>query len=506
MNDFEDIIENFNLYSKANLKIKPKAGSLIPFELNKAQRYFHNACEDQLRRLGKVRKVVVKGRQQGLSTYVAGRFFWKTTTHTDINTFIFAHDSDGSDSLFKMAKRYYDNSEPILRPEVGASNRKELTFPNLRSGYVVGTAGSKGLGRSKTTQLLHWSEVAYSPNCLEHVAGVLQTVPNEKGTEIILESTSNGQGDWFHSMAVEAMSGNSDWELVFIPWFWQDEYSIDKDEELVHEEIELLSRYSKDGMTKGNLLWRRNKMSEFKDDPIRFKREYPNDIVEAFEANDENSFIPNELVKKAMNEPVITSNSPLIIGVDPARLGGDRTAITHRRGRNVTKIKRLPKQDLVKLARELASEINNYKPIKMFIDVGGLGVGVYDMLVSMGYGNIVESINFGGRADDDTRYCNKRNEMYAEAKKWLQDLCHIDTSSDDTTVLQAELTSPQVGWDNKQRLSIESKEDMKKRGLNSPDLADSFVLTFAKPVANPEVIPQARPMEMIQSDISWSGW
>ncbi|MGB0819050.1 MAG: hypothetical protein ACPGQQ_09040, partial [Candidatus Puniceispirillaceae bacterium] len=212
----EELLTNLPLFAENQLMIKPKEGPLIPFKFNRAQEYLHMRLEDQLKRTGRVRAFILKGRQQGCSTYVAARFYHKTTTRTGILTFIFAHDHEASSSLYQMVKTYYEESrDPEFRPHLGTSNAKELVFPNLRSGYKVGTAGTRGLGRSKTLQQIHWSEVAYSPNCDDHAAGILQTVADADDTEIILESTANGQGDYFHRGCLQAMSeeNTGDFEL-----------------------------------------------------------------------------------------------------------------------------------------------------------------------------------------------------------------------------------------------------------------------------------------------------
>ena len=105
------------------------------------------------------------------------------------------------------------------------ANASELRFDALDSGYKVGTAGTRGVGRSATLQLLHGSEVAFWPHRRRrHAAGVLQAVADEPGTEVILESTANGVGNLFHQMWRDAETGASDYIAVFVPWFWQEEY------------------------------------------------------------------------------------------------------------------------------------------------------------------------------------------------------------------------------------------------------------------------------------------
>ena len=504
----EKLLTDFPYYAENNLMIKPKIGPFIPFRFNKAQIYIHERLEEQKKRTGRVRALILKGRQQGCSTYVGARYYHRTVSRAAFNTFIFAHDSDGSDSLFTMVKNYYEYSDDKFRPELGKSNSKELLFPKLGSGYKVGTAGSKGLGRSKTFQSLHWSEVAYSDNCDKHSAGIIQTVTDADDTEIILESTSAGQGDYFYRQCMNALSGVSDYILIFVPWFWQDEYMRPIDGELIltqqeeeqvcPSEQEYMDLFKKDGLTLEHLNWRRNKInSDFQGDIIRFLQEYPFTPQEAFQASDENSYIKAAEVMQARNTSYIPTEAPLVMGVDPARLGKDSICISHRKGRNLRKFERWQKMTITELANRLAQEIIKYNPTKMFIDVGGLGVGVYDILVEMGYGRVVVAVNFGGKATQDDRYANKRAEMYGEAKDWLRaSPCHINNHNPILTdALQAELCSVGYKYNNRQALLLEPKEDLKARGLPSPDVADSFVLTFAFPVAG--VIHGRRQHNMI---------
>lgn len=498
MDEFESLISDFTEYSHYNLKIKTKTGSIEPLVLNRAQIYLNKRIEEQKKRLGYVRIVVIKGRQQGISTYIGARFYWLTTTSLGTNTFIFAHDTSGTQSLFKMVNRYYEFSDEFLQPKLGASNKNELSFNELDSGYRVGTAGSSGLGRSQTNQLLHWSEVAWSPNPEEHSTGVLQTVPTVKDTEIILESTANANGDYFHLMVLEGLSGESDWETVFLPWYWQDEYkrTIDDNFILTKEEEELYSLYSSDGLTKEHLCWRRYKIRDFKGDVDKFKKEYPFNIDEAFEISDDEAYIKASIVEKAFKTPVILSNvGSKIWGVDPSRLGGDEFRVTERIGRNVTRVFKIPAGRIDQTSSLLLQEINKHKPDVVNIDVGGLGVGVYDTL----YANdelkpIVKAINSSHAADKSDEYFNKRNEMYGRALEWLlNEPCSLALLDEKTYLkLKSQLSSAKKGWDNNQRVKIESKEDIKKRLKRSPDDADSFVLTFATIVPDAETLRNQR--------------
>ena len=110
-----------------------------------------------------------------------------------------------------------------LTPEQVMNNNRQMQFKN-NSQYTVGTAGTGSIGRGDTNQYFHWSEVAFSENIDELLTGAFQTVADVPGTEKLLESTANGVGNYFHRGCMDAMSGNDEYELVFIPWYWQDEY------------------------------------------------------------------------------------------------------------------------------------------------------------------------------------------------------------------------------------------------------------------------------------------
>lgn len=517
----EELYTNLPTYARENLKIKPKTGPLIPMVFNKAQQYLHERAEAQKKRTGKVRIIVLKGRQQGLSTYIAARFYHQTTCLPGVLTFVFAHAAEGTESLYSMVNRFYENSDPSLQPQRGKSNAKELLFPRLQSGYKVGTAGTgKGLGRSKTFQQLHWSEVAYSPGADDHSAGILQTVADMAGTEIFLESTSAGMGDFFHRACKKAQADiadeNGSFELVFIPWYWQDEYKrkVATDFQLEQaqdgqdytSEQEYFDMFKKHGLTHEHLAWRRAKINDdFQGDISRFMREYPFYPEEAFEATANDCYIKPLLVRKARSTAVISTAAPLIMGVDPARLGGDQFKICHRKGRNITKIYTLPPGDTVKTSQLLAQEINKYKPLRVNIDCGNMGVAVYDNLVNMQYGNIVKKVDFGGSANNQDINKNKRAEMYRKAREWLEDSpCSISCEEKEADKLQSELAVVSAKWVNNAQLLMRPKEEIKKDLGYSPDNADAFVLTFADEVANPDMLKYAKPRETYIADTNWN--
>ena len=206
-------------YAARCLKIRTKAGTIEPLIFNRMQRHLHERLEGQRHRTGKVRVLILKGRQQGCSTYVGARFYHRASHSRGQRVYILTHEQDATDTLFDMVDRFHQHIPPLVKPHTGAANAKELDFDKLDSGYAVGTAGTKAVGRSRTLQLFHGSEVAFWPNAASHFAGVVQAVPDMPGTEIILESTGNGIGGEFHERWQQAEAGIGDYGAIFVPWF-----------------------------------------------------------------------------------------------------------------------------------------------------------------------------------------------------------------------------------------------------------------------------------------------
>lgn len=473
----------FPLFAKHCLKIRTKDGKAAhPFELNPAQLYIHERVEDQKRRTGKVRVIILKGRQQGASTYTEGRFYWLTATRPGVRTLIVAHEQVASDNLFSMARRYHDNMPEELRPSIAYSNAKELVFGRLDSAYKVLTAGSKDVGRGNTVTLLHASEFAFWSNAAEHMAGLAQAVADADGTEVIIESTAKGMGNEFHKKVQMAIAGKGEYELIFIPWFWTTEYrkTVPADWVRTAEEEELADLYRLDDE---QLAWRRHKIeTDFAGDVIKFLEEYPNCVDDAFQSEKRETFIRLHDVVAArrcmLPEP---SRAPLVIGVDPARFGDDRTTFAWRRGRELVKLMAKKGIDTMQTAGIVVDLIRKSRPKKVFIDVIGIGAGVVDRLLELGYGEIVMPVNFANTANDETRYRNKRAECWGEMRDWLAEKpCSIP----DSDALQLDLMQPGFKYDSQGRYQLESKDEIRKRDAPSPDLADAVALTFAEHVSN----------------------
>ena len=487
--------DDLEFYARNCMFIRAKSGKVQAFRFNKAQQYIHERLEAQRAATGRVRALILKGRQQGCSTYVGARYYQRTTWAKGIRTFILTHEDQATQNLFEMVNRYHEHCPMFVRPSTGAANAKELFFDKLDSGYKVGTAGTKGVGRSSTIQLFHGSEVAFWPHAETHAAGVLQAVPDEDGTEVILESTANGVGNLFHQKWTDAERGVGDFIAVFVPWFWQEEYqkSVPEGFEMSEEDRQYAETY---GLTLEQMAWRRNKIAELKDASL-FKQEYPATAAEAFQMSGHDSFIKPALVAQARKNDRAESG-PLVIGFDPARFGDDGSAMVRRRGRKAFGVERKHKLTTMQGAGWLKLVIDQEKPARVFIDVGGLGIGIYDRLVEMGYGETVAAINFGGAPLEPPQFgadgkeigggpANRRAEIWMKSREWLEQEGGVDIPDLDS--LQADACAPGYKYDSSSRVLLERKEDMRKRGVPSPDEWDALALTFAEPVA--ETQPRA---------------
>lgn len=487
--------DDLPFYAEKCLKVRTKSGKLEPFRLNQSQLYLHQSIEEQLRRTGRVRKLVLKGRQVGISTYIAGRFYNKTTHGLGLRTQILAHLDDASDNLFNMAGRFHENCPEFCKPSTGHANAKQLSFDKLDSGYKVATAGSKAVGRSDTIQLFHGSEVGYWPNADEHFAGIMQAVASGPGTEIILESTANGIGNVFHALWKRAERGESEFEPVFIPWFWHEEYSTEPHPDW-HPSPEWEEYGKCHRLRPGQLYWafvkNRDLVVTAGGDASRpspkFKQEYPATANEAFETSGENAFIDPLKVLKARRNSII-GYGPIVLGVDPARGGKDKTGFVDRQGRRSGRhvCKRVDYgENTMAIAAEVVRLRHQLRPLcdrfKVVIDTTGLGGPIYDRLREMLPEDEIESVNFGEQALDSDRYANRRAEMWDRKRQWYDDPAGVQVP--DVDEFQGDECAPirepgATHFRSNGQLVLEPKDRIKERIGFSPDLGDAHALTFA---------------------------
>lgn len=470
------------MYAKYCLTISDKSGVERPFIFNKAQLYLHSRIEDQLRRIGKVRILIVKGRQQGCSTYTSARFYHKAVFKKGQSVYILSHESNTTQKLFNIVKRYHENVPEQIRMGVKEDNMKSYKFNN-NSTYSVGTARNKNTGRGGTVQLFHGSECAFYENTDELQTGLLQSIADLPGTEVILESTANGLGNFFHQACMDALKGIGEYELVFIPWYWQEEYATPAPDnfEPTDDERKLIESYH---LSYDQLYWRRLKIAAFgAGGEWKFQQEYPCNVHEAFVSSGE-SMIPAEKIYAARKRSNgIDTEQPMILGIDPSRTR-DRFVIVPRRGRKMYDPIVINPKEYGEIRTEVGARIildvyEQYKPDKGFIDVTK-DWGVYDFLVNLGYGKIFTPVVFSTAPVRKDLYMNKRAEMLIEVRDWF-DAYEVDIpDNDDVHSDIAAIPTPKQSAGGK--WFIEPKETIKEKYGLSTDIMDALALTFAFPV------------------------
>lgn len=206
-------------------------------------------------------------------------------------------------------------------------------------------------------------------------------------------------------------------------------------------------------------------------------------VLGEFPLSDDNTVIPMELIDLAIQRDVLPSKfAPLVWGLDVARFGSDSSALCKRKGNAVQEIKTWRNLDLMQLCGAVVAEFEacgiDDKPVEILVDSIGLGAGVVDRLRELGLPargvNVSESPAMGNT------YRNLRAELWYKAKAWL-DKRDCRLPKDERLV--SDLATVKYTFTSNGKLQIESKDDIRKRGLPSPDLADSFVLTFASDAA-----------------------
>ena len=488
----------------------------VPFVFNRAQRYLHARAEAMLARVGYVAIIGLKGRKQGFSSYVSGRGVWRSSNTRSYPVRTMAHKVDSTNVIFDMVKAFYENLPALVKPKASNDNAKELKFDALDSGFKVFTAGGEGVGRADTARMFHWSEVAFSPNAESHARGALRIVPpRAKGTEKWLESTTDGPGNLFHRMCMDAIAGRSEYEFVFVPWYWQEEYRADVPDgfTLTSDEAELLAIYGGQqadggpGMSAENIVWRRLTVAEL-GSVEAFTREYPNSAEEAFAASAAEKLVNPLLVQAAKLRTVTPADVWPLWGVDPAWKGKDDSTLVKRQGNVLLPSRQIMQGetravaamvwhglDTMGLAGRIVEEYRATpvyeRPSHIIVDVIGIGAGVahrlrevfeenrwdapYEANGVSHPGTAICGLNVGESASENERFMRRRDELHWKRREWYEAKdCSIP---DDEAFIQEECAAT---YDRTSggKLKVEDKEKTKKTLGRSPDRSDGFMHTF----------------------------
>jgi hypothetical protein len=259
---FEEYVDSFELHARDCINIKDhNTAKIVPLIFNRGQRILHVVAEKQKASMGFIRILFLKSRRFGGSTYVEGRFYWLTSLNFFRSAFIVGHEKESTNTLFEMAKLMQETN-PIAPQEI-KNNEKSLKFDTkdgkgLKSEYRLGTAENVDAGRSQGIHYLHGSEEAFWRDGGTLLEGLISCVPDPPAeSEIFRESTANGYGNSFQEDVTETYAegkypyyeqdgvvyawhnpNDSDWVVVFIPWFVHELNSKEFEHSIKREEFE----------------------------------------------------------------------------------------------------------------------------------------------------------------------------------------------------------------------------------------------------------------------------
>jgi len=293
----------------SSLTILDKKVRLRRLRPNWAQQEYLDSVRDQFASTGRARVITLKARQLGLSTITEACGFSLSFIIPNYRSLVIAHEADASRNLLRMTKRYWANAPWKDHYTLKHNTRNDIEWEETGSSFGVATAGKKGdagVGRSATNHFVHASEVGLWEDAESVMLGLQNSVPPTPGTFIVLESTANGTGNYFHRTWEEAEAGDSDYVPLFFPWWRHPEYTIefyrlldtplghlDEDETLL---VSLLSGVSRDEQ-RSRILWRRWAIRNLcGNNTLKFQQEYPATPEEAFVASGLNVF-PHEALR-----------------------------------------------------------------------------------------------------------------------------------------------------------------------------------------------------------------
>jgi hypothetical protein len=333
----ESYLGDHHRYCVEALKIRTKLGRMMPLTMNRAQDIIHAVLSEQRRKTGKVRAIILKARQEGVSTYVGSRNYRGITLRGHRRAVVIADKKERAGDLFGIYERFDRNIPPALKPAKRASALKKHLVYNtpdgnqgLDSEVVVETAGDVNAGRAATIHYLHASELAFWPKAEDTWISLMQAVPDED-SEVIVESTANSVGGLFHELWVQAINGESEFIPIFLPWFVHDEYRTEigsNERWQIENSADPYERRAQDTgfsfmgehvrLNPEQLAWRRRTIAtKLRGDTRAWKQEYPSTPEEAFLVSG-GAFFDEEKLSSYRD----SSRPPLIRGDLQIRKGG----------------------------------------------------------------------------------------------------------------------------------------------------------------------------------------
>lgn len=309
----QKVMDNFELFAKNFIFITDNENEVVKFELNDAQ----IEIDDLMK---KSRFIVIgKARQSGISTFVLGKALWRALTKPNENILIVSYKGDSKDALFSKLKQMNDKipreKYPNVFPNVKRDNRGELLFNNGSSISSV-TAGNKTIGRGSTYSYIHLSEFAFYGNQETQLLSVEQSLAKGSESQLTIETTSNGTGNHFYKLYMQAMKGKSKYVDYFVPFYhklYKKQFKFDYEEAerwfrannsgamLSSKDLEDDEKILyKAGANLKQVGWRRWKILDMEDE-TQFMQEYPSTPLESFISTGRSVFDQTKVLKRMSN-------------------------------------------------------------------------------------------------------------------------------------------------------------------------------------------------------------
>lgn len=298
------------LYARKCLRIVTKEPKLLPLEFNPAQKLVHERLSKQFKEHGRVRAIILKARQEGVSTYVSARFYRLATLWPFQNCVVIADKRDRGGTIFGMYERYDTYIPDEWKMEKAHYRAAAKLIYEMGSRISVETAKDTDAGRAATIHALHATELALWENAEDVWTAISAAIPKQ-GSEIIIESTAKGVGNLFHNMWLDATEGRSNYIPIFLPWWihtdYRDKVSPERDQHLrvtltpweeqaLHEGIEWEGERHR--LSIEQISWRRTTIADdYRGDERAFRQEYPSTPEEAFITTG-NAFFDDEALER----------------------------------------------------------------------------------------------------------------------------------------------------------------------------------------------------------------
>lgn len=433
--EYANIITDFKKCCESLFKIKTKDAQIVPLILNPPQTKLADLILKRLEEGKPARFIILKARQEGISTVIEAFIFWLSYTTYNFKSAVVGHVAEASSNLFDMYKRYLDNLPEIMKPEIAKSNEKAVKFSRLGSEMKVFTAEGREIGRSDSTQALHLTETAFYTNAKKVKTSLLQTLSADG--HYFNESTANGIGGEFYDDWQKANLPPDDPDYnnlipVFFAWFDMPTYSTEFTSQESKEafiaslgdvELTLMETYQ---LTAEQMHWRANKIKfECSGSLDVFKQEYPSSPEEAFLTTG----------RPVFDSEICDTMQKAYSALKPKRY--DLVAVLDNSGRVISVNKRENKLGLWYFYEDVVVDSNDRHRYAVGTDVAeGLEQGDYSSVSVLDRKTMRYPIKFHGHIDPDVlAFEQKKLQVY------LQDSAYFCTERNNhglTTILTAD--------------------------------------------------------------------